>query len=646
MAVITPDRFDPMLRYVNVRVQQGVPIVDADENERDDIRKFELRAFLKWFVGDGVPEGSDGFRVAGAGLANDFQVLRGAPAAPAGLNNVEVALRHVGRCLVDGLDAIITADVTFSAQPLHVGQPGAATLAAALGVPTVAMPAPADGVLAAYLDVWERLVTPSEEPALVLPGLGVESCARIRREWVVRVRPGTAAPAPGDPDFLPGHSYYVLATVTRRASSPAILATDVADRRERRLLVLPATLTTDLFGTSAADYRRGLGRPAVSLREAINALLRGELPSSPDTALAPDPSLDFMSYAFGFQPTGATYAVWQSRRAGGINQVFATSTDPGNPAAGFVTPPQQVTTGVAHALPQAVLLPNDDFVVVYETNQQDVHFKRAQLMSLNGAAEQPLAVTAAVAERHPFAVLVNDLVVFFWHRAAPSPRWQFRRWRHTDNTFIDAAEQQLSAADAAAPALNAGDFHAVADAAGEVWVAFRRANNNIQAVRLRPATGLLEEQELSTAGTDQEPFVVVDGSAAVWVFWRSEAGVHYQRFRQDTAPPAWEAGPSNVPDTSVGTNNTRPSAVRDASGAIWLFWTSNRAGAGDDLWLMRRNPATATWGQPRQITGSPTTDDQPFAVVAPNGVVWLFWRSDRAGVGNFDVYFKQLVTAI
>ena len=55
MAVITPDRFDPMLRYVNVRVQQGVPIVDADENERDDIRKFELRAFLKWFVGDGVP---------------------------------------------------------------------------------------------------------------------------------------------------------------------------------------------------------------------------------------------------------------------------------------------------------------------------------------------------------------------------------------------------------------------------------------------------------------------------------------------------------------------------------------------------------------------------------------------------------------
>ena len=47
----------------------------------------------------------------------------------------------------------------------------------------------------------------------------------------------------------------------------------------------PATLIEDLFGP--VDYRRGQGRPLVNLREAINALLRGELPGSPETPIAP-----------------------------------------------------------------------------------------------------------------------------------------------------------------------------------------------------------------------------------------------------------------------------------------------------------------------------------------------------------------------
>ncbi|GFJ95215.1 hypothetical protein Prum_088570 [Phytohabitans rumicis] len=61
-----------------MRLQQGVPIVDADWNELDDVRKFELRAFLKWYVGDGIPAGNDGFRVVG-GLDNDFTIAAGVP---------------------------------------------------------------------------------------------------------------------------------------------------------------------------------------------------------------------------------------------------------------------------------------------------------------------------------------------------------------------------------------------------------------------------------------------------------------------------------------------------------------------------------------------------------------------------------------
>lgn len=228
MAVITLDTFNPLKQFVSVRLQQGVPIVDADWNELDDVRKFEVRAFLKWFVGDGVPAGPNAaaFRIDGTGLANDFAIRSGVAGPPD-------ALANVGRILADGRDAIITADVLFSAQPLHASQPGAAALATALGVPQItALTVPAANAdVVAYLDMWERLVTPTEDPSLVLPALGTESCARVKREWVVRVRAGTNVPVFGDPDFLPRHSYLALATIARQTGLPAVNAGHVTDRR-------------------------------------------------------------------------------------------------------------------------------------------------------------------------------------------------------------------------------------------------------------------------------------------------------------------------------------------------------------------------------------------------------------------------------
>src|SRR5215831_13343511 len=96
MAVISASTFDPLRRYVSTRLAQGVPIVDADWNEMDDIRKFEVRAYLKWFVGDGVPHGNDGFRIAASATAEagDFVILAGAIPAPSGSTNVDIGLRN------------------------------------------------------------------------------------------------------------------------------------------------------------------------------------------------------------------------------------------------------------------------------------------------------------------------------------------------------------------------------------------------------------------------------------------------------------------------------------------------------------------------------------------------------------------------
>ncbi|SET51822.1 hypothetical protein SAMN05216326_13222 [Nitrosomonas marina] len=64
--------------YVGVRLQQGVPILDSDWNELEDLRKHEVSEFVGRFFGDGVPDQNDGFRIVpleGAGISNlVFQV--------------------------------------------------------------------------------------------------------------------------------------------------------------------------------------------------------------------------------------------------------------------------------------------------------------------------------------------------------------------------------------------------------------------------------------------------------------------------------------------------------------------------------------------------------------------------------------------
>ena len=89
MGNFSRDTFDRLKHYVGVRLQKGVPLVDADWNEQEDIRRYELQAFLKWFVGDGVPADNDGFSIQAE--TDDFGI-------------------GFGRCLVEGLEAINDAD--------------------------------------------------------------------------------------------------------------------------------------------------------------------------------------------------------------------------------------------------------------------------------------------------------------------------------------------------------------------------------------------------------------------------------------------------------------------------------------------------------------------------------------------------------
>jgi len=269
MAVITSSTFDPLKTRCNVRLQQGVPIVDADVNELDDIRKFEMRAYLKWFVGDGIPDGSNAFKIdaiTGPAVADDFIIRLGVPAAPGGTSNYDQGLRFVGRAIVDGLDVMIQADTNYKAQPLFA--------AAAFGVPQIAAMPNGAGPIAVYLDVWERLVTSQEDPSQILPGIGTESCARMKRQWVVRTRSGSAVPQPGDADYLAGHSYYLLAVINRSAPGAVIAPADVKDSRhlrlslsslEGRVALMERLLLIPAFNASPNQFTPKLGAPGTTV---------------------------------------------------------------------------------------------------------------------------------------------------------------------------------------------------------------------------------------------------------------------------------------------------------------------------------------------------------------------------------------------
>lgn len=732
--------FDRMKHYVGVRLQQAVPIVDADWNELEDIRKYELQAFLKWFVGDGVPAGNDGFRIAplaGGGVgtirlassaagpgrssvtvdvgastaaaalgftaanrstgrsgsspaqltgdaaapfaltagmtlavsadgaaaetvtfsAGGFATIGAATAAEvvaavnsavtrvvasAGTGNDFTVMggdgtpEGAGRCLVDGRDAVTEGRLAYGSQPLFANSALAAQWGVAV-VPPLSPPSTGTRTDLVYLDVWEREVTVVEDDSLVNPLIGVESCVRVRREWAVRVRPGAdTVPAARDADFQTGHSYLALAVLSRRAGVVAIGPDDLQDRRQRRLLLPPAHLLTDTLGVDPLGYRRGDGRPPISLREAINALLAGQLPSTPDLAVSPAPGVDVVRRAFMVDAFGGLVTIWQSPRVANTNQIFGSRLDLGQLDAGFSIA-QPLSSGTARIEPTAVALPNGDIIVAYQNGlagaaSTDVVMKRAAFAGLAGAAEQPVAATAA-ADQSPHAVLSGDHVVFFTHQTSTNT-WRYRRYGHANAKFLDqdpANPPQLSAV-----TTTLRDLHAAAVAGGQVWVAFADGTN-LQLLRLTPTSGTVDAVASVSAAGILDVFVLGISATEALVFWDDGSALRVIGFSGAT----WGAATSI---TGTDANDAQPAAVRDADGTVFLLSARLTAEASNEIFLRRRNPVTAEWGQPQRVISHPANDLRPYPVLVPGQGIWVLWMSDRNG--NFDLFAKRLITAI
>jgi hypothetical protein len=216
-------------QYVGVRIQQAVPLLDADWNLLDDIRRSELEAFGRLFIGSGVPAGSDGFNITAVAQPNDFAI-------------------GAGLCLVGGKTARNDADVRYTTQP-NFGNPTLVPPLAALTPPATNKP------FLVVLDVWDREVDSDEDPALIDGRIGVETAVRLKREWAVRVF--------REPEDLPlvaappaGHAFLRLARINRQAGNATITAAMIVDLRDTQVTVLRKIEVRDGAGNIIVDNPR------------------------------------------------------------------------------------------------------------------------------------------------------------------------------------------------------------------------------------------------------------------------------------------------------------------------------------------------------------------------------------------------------
>jgi hypothetical protein len=203
--VLTGDTVADGRHYVGVRLQQAVPLLDADWNELEDIHRVDAQINLRHYFGDGIPSDNGGFQVGPVTEDNDFTI-------------------NAGMALVSGMLVFNEhSGLTYRGQD------------AAFGVSMEALDPPLVGTRddLIYLDVWHEELGPTGvgrvDERLTNPSIGIETARRIERRWLVRVAPGVS-----DIDGVtqePGHVYMALARARREAGQARITSDRIFDMR-------------------------------------------------------------------------------------------------------------------------------------------------------------------------------------------------------------------------------------------------------------------------------------------------------------------------------------------------------------------------------------------------------------------------------
>lgn len=96
---------------------------------------------------------------------------------------------------------------------------------------------------------------------------------------------------------------------------------------------------------------------------------------------------------------------------------------------------------------------------------------------------------------------------------------------------------------------------------------------------------------------------------------------------------------SEIQLTTNSTNDRSPSIMQADDGTIWVVWSSDRWGFGnDELYYKTSSNYGLTWSSESRLTNVAGHDEGPSIMQAINGTIWVVWFSDRTG--NADLFYK------
>ena len=215
MGNFSRNTFDPLKNYVAVRLQQGVPVLDADWNELNDVTRQELYDAFSLTFTDGIRPHRLDLEVRVRQGPNDFSILAGAALIRGRPVRVRNNLRYTTQLWTD---------------PKRAARDGVAV------IPPLTTPTGPDGAPPrtdiVYLDVWEREVGSDEDANFINPAIGVETCVRLKREAAVRVAEGT--------DYVADRACRTFVLASGVTAPSRQRGTNLDDRRHSTIFLQPA----------------------------------------------------------------------------------------------------------------------------------------------------------------------------------------------------------------------------------------------------------------------------------------------------------------------------------------------------------------------------------------------------------------------
>jgi hypothetical protein len=233
-------RFDPAKHYTAVLEQQGRVQLDADANEQRAIDWHRLATETVDVIGaTGAPRHAAGFAIS---LRPDSRSLLIGP----------------GRYYVDGLLCEAATQADYTQQPWLIDpQPGIDLMLSALRVGRAS-------AVRVWLEAWQRLVTPIDDPCIKDPALGeADTTVRVQTVWRVVAEQVAATANANLPEIRRAVDTLRQSLASHQQATQSTALQEITTRAD--------TLATEAAGSSASSAR--LAPELVALRTAGAAAL-------------------------------------------------------------------------------------------------------------------------------------------------------------------------------------------------------------------------------------------------------------------------------------------------------------------------------------------------------------------------------------